>query len=262
MNTHMIPFNFGSSTIRVTTDDRGEPWFVASDIAKELGYRDAHNLARILDEEEKGTRVVSTPSGSQEMTVINESGLYSAIMSSRKPEAKLFKRWVTGEVLPSIRKNGGYIAGQEQDDPELIMAKALQVAQSVIVRKTAELERAKQTIATQAPAVEFAARVAGVEKGVVLGNFARTIGIGQNTLFKHLRNMRVLMEGGSRHNLPLQEYIDRGYFTVRESTYETNGETRLSFTPMITGKGQQWLSGKLLSAGILRAVAVNDEVTA
>ena len=255
MNTHMIPFSFGSSTIRVTTDDRGEPWFVASDIAKELGYRDAHNLARILDEEEKGTRVVSTPSGSQEMTVINESGLYSAIVSSRKPEAKQFKRWVTGEVLPSIRKNGGYIAGQEQDDPELIMAKALQVAQSVIARKSAELERAKQTIAIQAPAVEFATRVAGVEKGVVLGNFARTIGIGQNTLFKHLRNMRVLMEGGNRHNLPLQEYIDRGYFTVRESTYETNGETRLSFTPLITGKGQQWLSGKLLSAGVLRAVA-------
>ena len=82
MNTHMIPFNFGSSIIRVTTDDRGEPWFVASDISKELGYRDAHNLARILDEEEKGTRVVSTPSGSQEMTVINESGLSGNLLSS------------------------------------------------------------------------------------------------------------------------------------------------------------------------------------
>ena len=82
MNTHMIPFNFGSSTIRVTTDDRCDPWFVASDIAKELGYRDAHNLARILDEEEKGTRVVSTPSGSQEMTVINESGLSGNLLSS------------------------------------------------------------------------------------------------------------------------------------------------------------------------------------
>lgn len=255
MNTHMIPFNFGSSTIRVTTDDRCEPWFVASDIAKVLEYSEASAMTRQLDGDEKGLSIVQTLGGSQELITINESGLYSAILRSRKPEAKQFKRWVTSEVLPSIRKNGGYIAGQEQDDPELIMAKALQVAQSVIVRKTAELERAKQTIATQAPAVEFAARVAGVEKGVVLGNFARTIGIGQNTLFKHLRSMRVLMEGGNRHNLPLQEYIDRGYFTVRESTYETNGETRLSFTPLITGKGQQWLSGKLLSAGVLRAVA-------
>ena len=122
-------------------------------------------------------------------------------------------------------------------------------------RLAMELEQKDEQLRIQAPAVEFATRVAGVEKGVVLGNFARTIGIGQNTLFKHLRSMRVLMEGGNRHNLPLQEYIDRGYFSVRESTYETNGETRLSFTPLITGKGQQWLSGKLLSAGVLRAVA-------
>lgn len=129
-------------------------------------------------------------------------------------------------------------------------------------RLAMELEQKDEQLRIQAPAVEFAARVAGVEKGVVLGNFARTIGIGQNTLFKHLRNMRVLMDGGNRHNLPFQEYIDRGYFTVRESTYETNGESRLSFTPMITGKGQQWLSGKLLSAGILRAVAVNGGVAA
>ena len=256
MNTHMIPFNFGSSTIRVTTDDRCEPWFVAKDVCEALGYSNARDaIAKHVDEEDVAKRDTLTKGGIQAVSCINESGLYSLILGSKLENAKLFKRWVTGEVLPSIRKNGGYIAGQEQDDPELIMAKALQVAQSVIVRKTAELERAKQTIATQAPAVEFAARVAGVEKGVVLGNFARTIGIGQNTLFKHLRNMRVLMEGGSRHNLPLQEYIDRGYFTVRESTYETNGETRLSFTPMITGKGQQWLSVKLLSAGVLRAVA-------
>lgn len=122
-------------------------------------------------------------------------------------------------------------------------------------RLAMELEQKDEQLRIQAPAVEFATRVAGVEKGVVLGNFARTIGIGQNTLFKHLRSMRVLMEGGNRHNLPLQEYIDRGYFSVRESTYETNGETRLSFTPLITGKVQQWLSGKLLSAGVLRAVA-------
>lgn len=248
---------FGS--VRVVADGAGDPWFVASDIAKALCYRDAHNLVRILDDEEKGTQNVSTPSGIHEMSVINEPGLYSAIMNSRKPEAKRFKQWVTGVVLPSIRKNGGYISGQEQDDPELIMAKALQVAQSVIIRKTAELELAKQTIAIQAPKVDFADRVAGADKGVVLGNFARSVGIGQNTLFKHLRTMRVLMDGGNRHNLPLQEYIDRGYFSVRESTYDTNGETRLSFTPLITGKGQQWLSAKLLSAGVLRAVAAGGE---
>lgn len=124
-------------------------------------------------------------------------------------------------------------------------------------RLAMELEQKDEQLRAQAPAVEFAKRIAGADKGVVLGNYARSVGIGQNTLFTVLRNMRVLMSGGNRHNLPLQEFIDRGYFTVRESTFETNGETRLSFTPLITGRGQQWLTGKLLDAGHLRAVA-ND----
>ena len=126
-------------------------------------------------------------------------------------------------------------------------------------RLAMELEQKDEQLRIQAPKVDFADRVAGADKGVVLGNFARSVGIGQNTLFKHLRSMRVLMDGGNRHNLPLQEYIDRGYFSVRESTYDTNGETRLSFTPLITGKGQQWLSAKLLSSGVLRAVAAGGE---
>lgn len=136
--------------VRVVADVNGEPWFVASDIAKVLEYSEASAMTRQLDDDEKGLSIVQTLGGSQELITINESGLYSAILRSRKPEAKQFKRWVTSEVLTSIRKNGGYIAGQEQDDPELIMAKALQVAQSVIVRKTAELEQAKRTIANQA----------------------------------------------------------------------------------------------------------------
>jgi len=87
----------------------GEPWFVAADVAEAIAYRDAHNMVRILDDDEKGTHIVSTPSGSQEMLVINESGLYSAILRSRKPEAKAFKKWVTAEVLPAIRKYGMYL---------------------------------------------------------------------------------------------------------------------------------------------------------
>lgn len=87
----------------------GEPWFVAGDVSDALGYRDAHNMVRILDDDEKGTHNMSTPSGSQEMLVINESGLYSAILRSRKPEAKAFKKWVTAEVLPAIRKHGMYL---------------------------------------------------------------------------------------------------------------------------------------------------------
>ncbi len=106
-STNVIPFNFGTQQVRTLLID-GEPWFVATDIAAALQYRDSFNMCRNLDDEEKGTQIVSTPGGAQEMLAINESGLYSAILRSRKAEAKRFKKWVTSEVLPAIRKTGRY----------------------------------------------------------------------------------------------------------------------------------------------------------
>ncbi|PLT16365.1 BRO-N domain-containing protein [Ralstonia mannitolilytica] len=111
MSTELIPFDFEGRPVRVVTDAQGEPWFVAADVAQSLEYRMASDMTRSLDDDEKGTQIVRTPSGDQEMLVINESGLYSAILKSRKPEAKRFKRWVTSEVLPAIRKTGTYAAG-------------------------------------------------------------------------------------------------------------------------------------------------------
>lgn len=108
MSTELIPFDFEGRPVRVVTDAQGEPWFVAADVAQSLDYRMASDMTRSLDDDEKGTQMVRTPSGDQEMLVINESGLYSAILKSRKPEAKRFKRWVTQEVLPAIRKTGTY----------------------------------------------------------------------------------------------------------------------------------------------------------
>lgn len=253
--TNLISKAFEGHNIRIITDQQGEPWFVAADIAQVLEYRMASDMTRWIDEDERGTQIVRTPSGDQEMTVINESGLYSAILRSRKPEAKLFKRWVTFEVLPSIRKHGGYIAGQEQDAPELIMAKALMVAQSVIDRKSQELAAAQQTIAANAPAVAFAGLVAEDDKGVLLGNFAKAIGFGPRKVFPLLHELRILMQGGNRHNLPFQEYLDRGYFKVVEKPYNANGETRISFITHVTGKGQQWLTKRLLDLGYLKASA-------
>ena len=101
----IIPFTYDNTNIRVMTDEQGDPWFVASDIAKILGYRDAYNMTRRLDPDEKGTRSVRTPGGIQEVTAINEPGLYSAILGSEVEGAKAFRRWVTSEVLPSIRKH-------------------------------------------------------------------------------------------------------------------------------------------------------------
>ncbi|ODT75475.1 MAG: antirepressor [Nitrosomonadales bacterium SCN 54-20] len=107
-SAQVVPFDFEGQPVRVVTDDDGKFWFVAADIAKTLDYRMASDMARILDDDEKGTHNMRTPSGDQEVLVINESGLYAAILKSRKPEAKRFKKWVTSEVLPSIRKTGSY----------------------------------------------------------------------------------------------------------------------------------------------------------
>lgn len=143
--SNLSVFNFNQNEVRTVLKDDGEIWFVAPDVATVLGYRNAPDMVRNLDNDEVSTTQIvrSSSGGNPNITIINESGLYSATLKSRKPEAKQFKKWVTSDVLPSIRKNGGYIAGQENDDPELIMAKALQVANNVILRKTQELHQAQ-----------------------------------------------------------------------------------------------------------------------
>jgi len=154
--SNLSVFNFNQNEVRTVLKDDGEIWFVAPDVATVLGYRNAPDMVRNLDKDEVSTTQIvrSSSGGNPNITIINESGLYSATLKSRKPEAKQFKKWVTSDVLPSIRKNGGYIAGQENDDPELIMAKALQVANNVILRKTQELQQAQidrdHAIATKA----------------------------------------------------------------------------------------------------------------
>ena len=105
----IVPFDFQGSLVRVVSRE-GEPWFVASDVARLLGYRDANKATRLLDDDERGTRIVGTPYGDQEMSVINESGLFAIVLRSRRPEAKTFRRWVTSEVLPAIRRTGRYEA--------------------------------------------------------------------------------------------------------------------------------------------------------
>lgn len=116
-SANALTFSFSTQTLRAVMIN-GEPWFVASDVADALAYRDAFNATRFLDDDEKGTQIVSTPSGEQEMTVINESGLYACILKSRKPEAKKFKKWVTSEVLPAIRKTGRYVAATAKPEPQ------------------------------------------------------------------------------------------------------------------------------------------------
>ncbi|HAV3431362.1 BRO-N domain-containing protein [Acinetobacter baumannii] len=134
-------FNFNQKEVRTIVKKDGEIWFVLSDVCNVLEIGNPSDAARRLDNDEVTLDIIE---GNHRPTnLVNESGLYSLVLTSRKPEAKQFKKWVTSDVLPSIRKNGGYISGQENDDPEIIMAKALQVANNVILRKTQELQQAQ-----------------------------------------------------------------------------------------------------------------------
>ena len=125
-------------------EHNGEPWFVAKDVCGCLGL-DTSNLSKLLDEDEKGTYSIRTLGGPQEMSCVSEPGLYSLVLRSRKPEAKAFKRWVTHEILPSIRKTGGYLATKPDDTPETILARAVLIAQDTIRRVEAERDEALRT---------------------------------------------------------------------------------------------------------------------
>ena len=228
MNNLQIFNNEEFGSVRTITKDN-EPWFVASDIAKALGYRMASDLARRIDEDDKGTHVMSTQGGEQAMLIINESGFYSAILGSKLESAKRFKHWVTSEVLPSIRKNGGYIANQEQMTPEQIVANALIVAQNIISQKDKQIEEMK-------PKADFFDAVADSKTAISMNEVAKVLnikGYGRNNLFEFLRENKVL----DRWNVPYQKYVDNGWFRVIEQHYQKNGEPVVTTKTLVYQKG-------------------------
>ena len=147
MENHMMIFkNPAFGEVRTIKGENNTPWFVGNDVAKALGYKNFRDaLSRHVDEEDKGVVKHDTLGGSQNLAIINESGLYSLVLSSKLPQAKAFKRWVTSEVLPAIRKDGGYIATKADDTPEEIMARALLIAKSTIDRLEQENKRLSLT---------------------------------------------------------------------------------------------------------------------
>lgn len=175
MTSHLQTFAFDAHAVRVVIRN-DSPWFVASDVATALAYRDAHNMTRIIDEDEQGTQIVRTPSGDQEMLVINESGLYSAILKSRKPEAKKFKKWVTSEVLPAIRKTGSYTHPQGaptvngQISVELAEYVSLLKQQAELAKLSAQREQTRSAMGVAAALMqdgnysrEEIAQIAGID---------------------------------------------------------------------------------------------------
>ena len=226
----------------------GEPWFVGRDIAIILGYSKPRNaLALHVDEDDALKQGVTDNLGrTQETTVINESGFYSLVLASKLPNAKKIKKWVTSEVLPTIRKTGGYV-----DDPDKFADYYLPFADEATKQmfkiQHEYIRQLHSKINTDKPKVDFADQVADTTNVIDMGEMAklandRGIRIGRNRLFSWLRVMGILM----MNNIPYQEYMDRGYFKLKESLYYTDGVYKTRQTTYVTGKGQRYIIDKLL----------------
>lgn len=245
MSNSIMNFKFEGAEVRVKTDKNNEPWFVAKDVCDVLEIRNSRRSTSLLDNDERGVHTVNTPSGEQEMTVVNEAGLYSLIMRSRKPEAKAFKRWVTHEVLPSIRKTGGYVAATGTESPEELYARAMSSLHAALERqKEISAAQAKQ-IEMDKPKVVFAESIAVAKTSILVGEMAKLIkqstgvDIGQKRFFEYLRNKGYVHSQGSQRNLPTQRSVNAGWFEIKEGTVlNSNGVNVITRTPKITGKGQ------------------------
>lgn len=236
-----------------TVNIDGEPWFVGKDVAEILGYSNTKDaISTHIDEDDRTviqrSHFPTFDIPTRGLTLINESGLYSLILGSKLPNAKRFKRWVTSEVLPSIRKNGGYIAGQETMTDDELMARALQVAQNKIQERDKQIE-------TMKPKAIFADAVAASHTSILVGELAKIlkqngVNIGQNRLYEWLRENGYLIKGNKRtdRNAPTQRSMDMGLFEVKISTVvNSDGSVRETRTTKVTGKGQQYFINKFLA---------------
>lgn len=228
----------------------GQPWFVGKDVAEALGYVKGKSLANAVanhvDVEDKGVTEMMTPGGAQKMTIINESGLYSLILSSKLPTAKKFKHWVTSEVLPAIRRTGGYIPVNPGMSDMEVLARAVLISKKtidVLKEKNKLLETENEAMK---PKALFADAVSASKDGILIGALAKLlrqngIEIGQNRLFKILRKDGYLMKSGAAYNTPTQKAMEKSLFRVKVRTITNpDGSVRTTSTTLVTGKGQQY----------------------
>lgn len=235
----------------------GAPWFVGKDVAEALGYGAGKSLANAVskhvDEEDKGVTEMMTPGGMQKVIIINESGLYSLVLSSKLPSAKKFKHWVTSEVLPTIRRHGAYMTEEALEkaitEPDFLIRLATQLKEE----KAKRLEAEKQ-IEADRPKVTFANAVNVSKDGMLLGMLAKLlhqngVDIGQKRLFQWMRDKGYLMKNGTDKNMPTQKSRELGLFKVKERAIDNpDGSVRLTRTTLVTGKGQEYFINKFLGA--------------
>ena len=250
MNELQIFENKDFGKVRTVTLD-GAPCFVAADVCRALDISNSRDAVRRLDDDERGVVSTDTLGGVQEMTVVNESGLYSLVLGSRKPEAKQFKRWITHEVIPTIRKTGGYV-----NNDELFVRTYLPNADDTtkaLFRSTLETIRAQNAkLEEYKPKAIFADAVSASKSSILVGELAKIlqqngVAIGQNRLFAWLRNNGYLCCYGERYNMPTQRSMEMSLFEIKETTINNpDGSIRVSRTVKVTGKGQQYFINKFL----------------
>ncbi len=229
----------------------GEPWFVAADVCRALGIGNSRDATAKLDDDEKNTVALTDGNrGNPNVCVVNEPGLYALVLSSRKPEAKAFKRWITHEVIPSIRKTGGYIAGQETMDDDQLLANALMVAQRKIAERNKQLEAANAKIQADAPKVLFAETVEKAEGDILVRQLAKLMvqrgyDTGEKRLYDLLRRDGFVIKANAKdQNAPTQRSVDMGLMRSIERTVSSADKTFISSTTLITPKGQIYFLNK------------------
>lgn len=244
MNNEIQKFDFKGAPLRTLTDKAGEPWFVVKDVCDILGHSNVSMALDRLDDDERSKFNLGRQG---ETNIVNEAGLYVLVLGSRKPEAHEFKRWVTHEVLPSIRKHGGYMAGQERMTPEQMALASMRWLQSKVD------EQAKQ-LKAQEGKVLFANAVETARTSILVGDFAKIlksngIDIGPRRLFAWLREHGWLIKAkGSSWNMPTQKAMDLHLFEIKETTIShSDGHTTINKTPKMTGKGQTYFAKLFLA---------------
>ena len=243
MNNEIQRFDFRGALLRTLTDEAGEPWFVAKDVCDILGHSNVSMALDRLDDDERSKFNLGRQG---ETNIVNEAGLYVLVLGSRKPEAHEFKRWVTHEVLPSIRKTGGYIPTSETDDDMTILAKAVMIGQRTMEAQKRKIAEQQTRIVELEPKARFADAVAASDGTCLVGELAKMLrqngmDIGQNRLFRLLQADGYLGKSGSNRNVPTQRAMDLGLFRIKETTVtHADGHTTVSRTPKVTGKGQRY----------------------
>lgn len=221
-------FNFEGSRVRVIVDKKGEPWFIATDIAKLLGHESAKDAIRILDEDEKGGHLMPTIRGPQKLSTVNESGLYSLIFCSRKNEAKKFKKWVTSKVLPAIRKTGSYGKEIDFNDTKLI--------HKLLVNYTDKINNLEFQVEIDQPKVNFYDNFINSEGLYNLENAARALNYHPNLFIDSLKNQYLFYQGNAL--VPRQRYRTQGLFVVKSNIIDNKARYQTYITP----KGLQYFA--------------------